>query len=288
MNAPQVSPAILAAGISGCARLHEKLGDSEAARAVDRCLKRVERSVEAAGGRFLRAGGGEAIAVFDSAAIAVNAAIEMQLRIADLPPVSGVKMAIRAGISCAAADEEELVREAAHLAGAAKSGQTLAFGKVREALPAAMTALLADAGVSLPGESGEDEAVVKVLSEMPVTAGSARLDAADGLAGGLRLVYGGDTITLDESRLSIHMGRDGACDLVVKNPRASRRHATIRRQENRFVLIDQSTNGTYVTLDGESEQFVKHGECELRGRGLIAFASSASSSDADCARFECS
>ncbi|MDR2450324.1 MAG: FHA domain-containing protein [Candidatus Accumulibacter sp.] len=285
MNAPQASPAILAAGISGCARLHEKLGDSEAARAVDRCLKRVERSVEAAGGRFLRAGGGEAIAVFDSAAVAVSAAIEMQLRIADLPPVSGVKMAVRAGISCAAADEEGLVREAAHLAGAAKSGQTLALGKMREALPAAMTALLADAGVALPGESGEDRAVVKVLSEMPVTAASARLDAAH--ADGLRLVYGGDTITFDESRPSIHMGRDGACDLVVKNPRASRRHATIRRQENCFVLIDQSTNGTYVTLDGQSEQFVRHGECELRGCGLIAFASSASSSDADCARFEC-
>jgi hypothetical protein len=285
MNAPPAPAAILAVGISGCVRLHEKLGSSEASRAVDRCLKRVERSVEAAGGRFLRSGGGEAIAGFDSAAGAVNAAIEMQLRVADLPPVSGVKMAIRAGISCAAADEEELVREAARLAGAAKSEQTLALGKMRKLLPEAMAALLADAGVVLPSESGEDEIVVKVLSETPAAAEHASTMNAGGR---LSLVYGGDTITLDESRPSIHMGRDGACDLVVSNPRASRRHATIRFREDGFVLIDRSTNGTYVTVDGESERFVKHDECELRGCGCIAFASSASSSDADCARFECS
>ena len=292
MNMARSSPSILAAGISGCARLHEKLGDSEASRAVDRCLKRIERAVEAAGGRLLRTGGEEAIAAFDAADAVVNAAIDMQLRVADLPPVSGGKMAIRVGISCAAMDEEKLVNEAARLVGAAKSGQILAFGKVRGALPETMMALIADAGLTLPSESGQDEPVVEVLFEMPVIAGDIRFSAtnATGLAGGeLRLAYGGGTITLDESRPTAYLGRDSSCDIIIRNPRASRRHATIRRQgNNRFVLIDQSTNGTYVTLDGGSEQFVRHGEYALRGSGLIAFASSASASDADCARFECS
>jgi hypothetical protein len=292
MNTPQSSPSILAVGISGCARLHEKLGNSEAARAVDRCLKRIERAVGAARGRLLRTDGEEAIAAFDAAAVAVNAAIDMQLRVADLPPVSGVKMAIRVGISCTAADEEKLTSEAARLAGAAKSGQILAFEKIRKALPEAAAALIADVGMALPGESGQDEPVVEVLFEMPVMAGDIRFSSATnatGLASGwLRLTYGGNTITLDEGKPTVHLGRDDTCDMIINNPRASRRHATIRRQGNRFVLIDQSTNGTYVTFDGGSEQFIKHGECTLRGSGIIAFASSASVSDADCVRFECS
>ena len=53
------------------------------------------------------------------------------------------------------------------------------------------------------------------------------------------------------------------------------------------MLVDRSTNGTYVTIDGDSEQFVKHGECTLYGSGVIAFAASSSAPDADCAEFEC-
>ncbi len=66
---------VLATGISGCARLHEKLGGSEAARAVDRCLKRIERAVEAGGGRIVRVGGDEVLAAFDAADAVVHAAI---------------------------------------------------------------------------------------------------------------------------------------------------------------------------------------------------------------------
>jgi hypothetical protein len=44
-----------------------------------------------------------------------------------------------------------------------------------------------------------------------------------------------------------------------------------------------------VTLDGDSERFVKRAEFVLRGKGAIRFASSSvePNADADCARFEC-
>ena len=53
-----------------------------------------------------------------------------------------------------------------------------------------------------------------------------------------------------------------------------------------MVLIDKSTNGTYVVIDGLPEHFVKRGECILRGKGPILFASSSSDPDSDCAEFE--
>jgi predicted component of type VI protein secretion system len=34
---------------------------------------------------------------------------------------------------------------------------------------------------------------------------------------------------------------------------ASRMHARIERRRDKFVLVDQSSNGTYVRIDGEPE-----------------------------------
>jgi hypothetical protein len=283
---------VLAAGIAGNAQLHEKLESSEAERAIDRCLKRILRAVEAGGGSIVQTGGGEAVAAFDMADTAVNAAIEMQQRVADLPPVSGIKMAIRVGVSCGVTAsqsvEDGLAREAAHLAGIAKAGQILAVGRICQSLPATMQALSIDTGLTLPDESGRKTAVVEIKhgtapAESPRPAPAAALSQG----GGLRLRYGKAVIVLDEKKPVIDMGRDGACDVVIRDPRASRRHATINRRENHVVLIDKSSNGTFVTIDGDSEQFVKHAKITLRGKGVIAFAASSADPDADCARFEC-
>lgn len=82
------------------------------------------------------------------------------------------------------------------------------------------------------------------------------------------------------------MGRDAACDLVIHDRRASRHHASIERRGNQVVLIDRSTNGTYVMIDGLPEHFLKQSECILRGKGVILFAASSSNPDGECAEFE--
>ena len=50
----------------GSTRLYEKLGDTEALRAVERCIKRMERAVEAFRGKVVKTIGDEVMAVFDS------------------------------------------------------------------------------------------------------------------------------------------------------------------------------------------------------------------------------
>ncbi|GHU25590.1 hypothetical protein AGMMS50256_00370 [Betaproteobacteria bacterium] len=289
--------AVLAVGISNCPRLHEKLEGSEASRVVDRCLKRIERSVDAIGGRIVQTGSGEAIAIFDAADAVVHAAIEMQQRIANLPPVSGVKMAIRVGISCGLASnpdqpvDDGLVKETARLMGIARSGRVLAHAKIRKALPEALRRMATDTDLTLPNESGHNEPVMEIVPFEASAADSAKNgspDAAGSTEVWLRLNYGLDTVVLNEHKPVIVMGRDGACEVIIRNPRASRRHATIQRRGSLIVLIDRSTNGTFVTIDGDPTQFVKHGECPLRGSGMIAFSSKqATTPDTDCIRFEC-
>jgi len=60
-------------------------------------------------------------------------------------------------------------------------------------------------------------------------------------------------------------------DVVVSDRMASRMHARIERRRDKFVLIDQSSNGTYVTVAGEPEIHLKREEIILRGRGHVCF-----------------
>src|SRR5438093_8543281 len=70
---------------------------------------------------------------------------------------------------------------------------------------------------------------------------------------------------------SITIGRDQGCGLVVADQKASRQHCTIERRQDKWVLKDHSTNGTYVTAEGDSEMLLQREELTLRKHGWIAF-----------------
>ena len=82
-------------------------------------------------------------------------------------------------------------------------------------------------------------------------------------------------IELTESREALTLGRDLQCDVVIGDKMASRMHARIERRRDKFVLVDQSSNGTYVTVEGEREILVRREELVLRGRGEISFGHAA-------------
>jgi len=57
----------------------------------------------------------------------------------------------------------------------------------------------------------------------------------------------------------------------VHDEMASRQHCTIERRQEQFVLRDHSTNGTYVSFDGDVEITVRRSEVSLRRHGWISF-----------------
>lgn len=206
---PPRNLAVLFADVSGSSRIYEKLGDAEALRAIDRCLNRMERAVIAHKGRVVKAIGNEVMAEFDSAGDAALAAEDMQQRIDDLPPISGIKLAIR---------------------------------------------------ISIRSEEDKDGDRADAPAVPPDTR--------------LRLRHDGAEIILGPDRPTALLGRDNHCDIVVRDTRASRNHGRIERRRDKYVLVDQSTNGTYVTPQGEPEFVLKREEAILRGRGRIAFGHS--------------
>ena len=65
-------------------------------------------------------------------------------------------------------------------------------------------------------------------------------------------------------------------------------HAHIERRRDRFLLVDHSSNGTFVTPDGEPEIPLRREEFVLRGRGRISFGHALATASQETVDFACS
>jgi len=300
MDAAPPLISVFLADVSGSVRLHEKLGKSEALRAVDRCMKRMERTVEGFNGRIVKIVGDELLAAFPHADAALQAAVDMQQRIADLPPVSGVKLEVRIGFVHGEASEEggilvgKTVGLAASLAGIAQPGQILTSRDSLAALSSPLLKFTRDLTELPAGAKSLPITVTEVLTHDPHALGATQkatvVEIEERVGSKLRVQYKGKTLVLEDRHAPITLGRGQDCDLVIEDRRASRKHASIEWREGRPFLIDRSTNGTFVALGGNPEVFLQRSEVALQGKGTICFAGSVTSPDIstvfDCARFE--
>jgi hypothetical protein len=92
----------------------------------------------------------------------------------------------------------------------------------------------------------------------------------------LKLSYGGETFDV-QPEADARIGRDKSNDVVIDSPRASRVHARIYARDRNFVIVDQSSNGTFVMIDGnDSEVVLRREEAVLGERGWIGLGNPAS------------
>jgi pSer/pThr/pTyr-binding forkhead associated (FHA) protein len=77
----------------------------------------------------------------------------------------------------------------------------------------------------------------------------------------------GQLTELDWDAEQISIGRDGANDIVIDHPLASRRHARLERAEDGFYVRDlESTNGTFINQERVE------GACLLRNQDQVIIA----------------
>jgi hypothetical protein len=83
------------------------------------------------------------------------------------------------------------------------------------------------------------------------------------------------------------VGRDVSLnDWTFAKPIVSRSHFRVEYRDGNYALLDCSTNGTYVTLEGGREVHLKHDEFVLRGSGFISLAVAAGVDPELMIRFE--
>jgi len=294
MEAPPARTlAILFADISGSSKLYENLGDVEALKTVNRCLDIIKAVCADQGGRVVKTIGDEAMAVFDTADSAACAAIDMQVRVSAQRTTIGVPIAIHIGFHYGPVIEEgadvfgDAVTIAARLVSLAKSGQTLLSADTVSDLSPFLRSRMRDQDVHTVKGKQHDVAVCELIWE----------DASDELTSmstrqvappaHLKLRHGEREIDLDQTSPAITIGRDLQNDIVILDRKASRMHARIERRRDKFVLIDQSTNGTYHTVEGEPEILLRREELVLRGRGSLSFGHAYRDDPAEVIGFDC-
>ena len=88
----------------------------------------------------------------------------------------------------------------------------------------------------------------------------------------LILEYAGRKLKVSSTDVAaIFIGRGLDCDCVIDSNLASRKHAMIQYRRGKFALIDQSTNGTFVKMDEDGQEFyLRREELPLWGTGNIS------------------
>ncbi|MCC6472509.1 MAG: adenylate/guanylate cyclase domain-containing protein [Burkholderiales bacterium] len=284
---------ILFADVAGSTAIYEALGDKPAAKAIESCLDALQAVAERCGGRVVKRIGDEIMAVFGCAEQGFEAARSMQRQVSGAPPAGGVPLAIRIGFHHGPVLEDkgdfwgDTVNTAARLAGLAKSRQIYTSGATAGELPARLQAELRDlAALSVKGKQDALPVFELMWEDGGDATQLAGVPAATAAQARLRLHLAARTLEYPAERNSFVLGRDTGCDLVVTEKTASRRHARIERRGAQFFLVDESTNGTYLHVDGDREVLLRRDQALLRGRGKIGFGISCTSAGAVLG-FEC-
>ena len=96
----------------------------------------------------------------------------------------------------------------------------------------------------------------------------------DQVSAQLRLVGDSKDWTLDAERMVI--GRQEACDIVVPDPNASRRHAEVAKRDDGWWIVDlESTNHTYVNGSLIKERKLQQGDRIRIGNTELEYRDSA-------------
>ena len=298
MTEQKTSMAVLFADVSDSTRLYEALGDTVAFGSVREIIALLKSITEACEGRVVKTIGDGLMCAFPSADCAANAAGEMQRHIAQRPPMPGGRqLTIRVGFHFGPViqDGEDVfgdsVNVAARMAGLALSGQALTDAYT----VAALSAHLRDATRqinALPVKGKAEEVEVHELlwqsgGDRTVIPGRTAAGPASVHGGGprIRLTHQGMETTYKDT---VYFGREAAGNqVVVADPMASRRHAKIELRAGKFVLVDQSSNGTFVVIGGNAELQLKREEMILYSSGKFAFGHSTANPEAEVIGFDC-
>lgn len=280
--------------VSDSTRLYESLGDAAAFREVRECLALFEQVVASYKGRVVKTIGDGSMCVFPDADSAMLAACEMQSQMHQRQEGQNRKIAIRVGLHHGPVllDGDDVygdaVNTASRMAQFAASGQIITTGETVALLSSfhRNTTRRLD---TLPVKGKLEEiAVHEVMwhSDSDHTQMPGRIETLMQQAGvaTLRLMHTRREITVTTS---IKIGRDDACGIVLKDPMASRTHAYIERRKDKFVLTDQSSNGTFVSMKSGEEYKLRREEMFLHSSGAIAFGHSSREKNAEVVGFWC-
>src|SRR5471032_3279186 len=282
--------AVVFADLRGSTALYELLGNTDASQIVTETVDAIARRVPATGGVVVKTLGDGLMAVFPTAAQAVEAAdqmheeIDIVMRRRDaLTGFTEARLQLQVCIALGETVEVsgdyfgDAVNVAARLLDHAGDNETLVTVEVLRALSLDSRDMFRS--LDLVRLRGRVEPVeVHLLSRRgmdtaPTLVGGGQL----GLAGpeSVVLTWGNVVRRFTALNMPVIIGRAAAADMQVDDARVSRSHCRIDWIGATLQLSDLSINGTFVRFSSEDEVVsLRRGSCTLHGSGEVGLSGS--------------
>ena len=234
-------------------------------------------------GEIIKSTSASLLCSFPDAESAANAACDMQIRTQKYLSVATRKVAFCIGMHVGSALTAGVVAQ--RMANFARAGQII----INEETLALLSQARRDTACkhSISRKSKHDAVIVHEVNWKPnfsETETMMRPFAAVRAAAEvkLHLTYADRDIPV---LMSVNIGRRPVHGIVLSDRKASRDHACVLRRGDQFVLIDQSTHGTFVKLDHGEEHALHRRELVLQGNGVMSFGRRTTESTAEIVRF---
>lgn len=281
-NAQPTSHAILFADIADSTQLYDRLGDTVARSLVALSIDIMKAVVHANAGEVIKTIGDGVMSRFPTADAAAVAAARLHEAMARDRRLKSNNLRLRIGFHVGPVIEEDddlygdAVNVAARMTAQAKAGQIITSRQTVRMLKSELCATarmvdktrvkgkarLMDIFEITWGQPEELTIMRNKVSEMvaPVSRQHTLMTLK------LQRQY----ISIDLENPVATLGRNQTNRLVINNPEVSRLHARIEFRKDKFILIDQSTNGTYVYPVGYKMLYLRRDEVLLEGRGFFS------------------
>ncbi len=277
---PNKTLTIMFSDVAGSTSIYESLGDTVAEKCIADCLSMMRKNVKENHGVVIKTIGDELMASFENPNDAYQAAKQIQSQAEFIKINDSHSAQIRIGMHTGSVIQKDsdifgdAVNVAARMTAIAKAEQIIISSDLFELLDDEKkgTARYFDR-THVKGKEQPMDIYQVVWEEQNHTS---IITAHDGGAinaskGGLILVYDGkgSFISNQDGLKPFTIGRDASCDLMVKSDFASRMHLEISWKRDKFILTDQSTNGTTVTTASGESIYLKRESYPLLGKGSI-------------------
>ncbi|MGI9227993.1 MAG: FHA domain-containing protein, partial [Gammaproteobacteria bacterium] len=245
---------------------------------IARCLIRLSEVIKRHSGTVVKFIGDEILCYLEDPEMAFQAVFKLQEIAKETVDPNGVQLALRIGMHYGSAiiEDTDLYGDSVNVAAAmrdiAKGGQIIATDEMVQHIPPEISHFTRRYDSSRIKGRQEQTIIYEVLWEgeasTQILSGTTSLEKMK--SSKLQLSFQETELALLANMPALTLGRDATCSIIIEGTLVSRQHATIEYRRGKFLLMDKSTNGTYILTDDGRSVYLRREEFPLWGNGHIS------------------
>ncbi len=291
---------VMFADVAGSTAMYENMGDDLARERISKSLNTLIAITRRHSGKLVKTIGDEILVYFTDVDMALYAARSIQETMEDDRSPDTIGVSIRIGMQYGSTILEDndifgdTVNVAARVASMASARQVLCTKEMSFMIKSTdlSSRMRPFDRIRVKGRkepldiymfAWEDDGDITNMA----TASSFTNPARHKQAQNLKLTFDCHRHTITSDITSYVLGRGKDCELIVKGDLISRYHSKIEHRRGKFIITDQSTNGTFVTTQEGQEIFLRREELTLFGAGFISLGKKVDHRDDNLIQFYC-